>query len=367
MSSKRVILTGLLGIAIALITFAGLHGTGVQAQVIPSNQVVFASDRSGNYEIFLLDPATGLTTQITNLPANDVEPVWSPDGSLIAFASDRDGDYELYVMRADGTDVRQLTNNLAEDRLPRWQLDGLSLVFVSDVNGQWDLYSISADGAVVKQLTNDPADERGPDAASAGLLPGPGGAPQGVPTITPGVAPVTGGNATVDSYELNVRQNPGEGARILQVIPRDTPVTILGRYYDNSWVQVQTPSGIVGWVAARLLDINISLASVPVIDVLFVNPPPTPTPTPTIPPEPTILFYASDGTINEGECVTLYWHVEYIKEVYYQGEGVVGQGSRQECPTETTTYTLRVVKLDGSIKEYYFTVTVIPADEEVEE
>jgi hypothetical protein len=363
MKIGRVVLTGLLAVAVAVIAFAGLQGTGVGAQLPVTNQVVFASNRSGNYEIYLLDPTTGLTTQITNLPASDVEPGWSPDGTLIAFASDRDGDFELYIMRADGTDVRQITNNTSEDRQPRWQPDGLSLVFVSNVNGQWDLYSISADGATVRQLTNDPADERGPGATSAGIPPGPGGLPPAVATITPGVAPITGGNATVASFELNVRQNPGEGGRILQVIPRDTPVTILGRYFDNSWVQVQTPSGIVGWVSARLLDITINLATVPIIDAQFINPPPTPTPTPTITPTPSvsIAFFASNGTINEGECVTISWSVEGIREVYYQDEGVTGQGSRQECPKKTTTYHLHILKHDGNTEDRYITITVIPA------
>ena len=362
MTIRRIFLAALLAAAFAAITFAGLHGPGVGAQTPGANQVVFASDRSGNYEIYLLDPTTGLTTQITNLPANDIEPVWSPDGSLIAFVSDRDGDYELMIMRADGTGVRQLTNNTAEDRQPRWQPDGLSLVYVSDVNGQWDVYAISADGAVVRQLTNDVADERGPSMASVDILPGQGGqALPPVATSVPGSVPVS--SATVASYELNVRQNPGEGARILQVIPRDTPVTVLGRYYDNSWVQVQTPSGTIGWVFARLLNITINLATVPVIDVAFINPPPTPTPTPlpTEVPEPVILFYASNGTVNEGQCVILGWDVERIKEVYYQNEGVTGHGTREECPTVTTTYHLRVVKHDDSIVDRYITITVIPA------
>jgi uncharacterized protein YraI len=357
----RVLLTCLLAAAVALVAFAGLHGAGVKAQV-PPNQVVYASNRSGNYEIFLLDLATGLTTQLTNSPTDDVEPVWSPDGLLIAFASDRDGDFELYVMRADGTDVRQLTNNTAEDRQPRWQLDGQNIVFVSDVNGQWDLYAISADGATVRQLTNDPADERGPGASEGALPPGPSGQPPAVVTVTPAPQVVTG-NAYVDTFELNVRNNPGEGARILEVIPRDTPVTIMGRYYDNSWVQVQTPSRTVGWVAARLLRITIDLATIPVIDVPFINPPPTPTPTPTITPTRavSISFYASNGTINEGECVTIGWDVEGIREVYYQDAGVTGHSSLQECPTTTTTYHLRVVKLDGGVEDRYITITVIPA------
>ena len=42
--------------------------------------------------------------------AEDIDPTWSPDGSLIAFASARTGQRQLYVMEKDGTDVRQLTN-----------------------------------------------------------------------------------------------------------------------------------------------------------------------------------------------------------------------------------------------------------------
>ena len=38
----------------------------------------------------------------------DAVPVWSPDGKQIAFASDRYGDYEIFVMNADGTNVVSL-------------------------------------------------------------------------------------------------------------------------------------------------------------------------------------------------------------------------------------------------------------------
>lgn len=41
-------------------------------------------------------------------------------GNKIAFASDRDGNYEIYVMNADGTDQVNLTNNPADDSDPDW-------------------------------------------------------------------------------------------------------------------------------------------------------------------------------------------------------------------------------------------------------
>ncbi len=62
---------------------------------------------------------SGLTT-LTDNPANDSFPAWSPDGSRIAFTSDRDGNAEVYVMNADGSDLTRLTNNPAEDDAPAW-------------------------------------------------------------------------------------------------------------------------------------------------------------------------------------------------------------------------------------------------------
>jgi len=60
-------------------------------------------------------------TNLTNNPAADWEPAWSPDGRQIAFGSNRDDGYwEIYVMNADGTGLVNLTNNPAEDRYPAW-------------------------------------------------------------------------------------------------------------------------------------------------------------------------------------------------------------------------------------------------------
>ena len=50
---------------------------------------------------------------LTNHPAEDSNPSWSPDGTRIAFDSDRDGNLEIYVMEADGANPINLTNNPA--------------------------------------------------------------------------------------------------------------------------------------------------------------------------------------------------------------------------------------------------------------
>jgi hypothetical protein len=83
-------------------------------------------------------------------------------------------------------------------------------------------------------------------------------------------------------------------------------------------------------------------------DEAGVPPPPltsTPTPTPSL---PGISFRADEYTITSRNCTWLRWDVDNIREVYLDGQGVVGHDQRQVCPTATTVYQLRVLLLDGT-------------------
>jgi hypothetical protein len=89
--------------------------------------------------------------------------------------------------------------------------------------------------------------------------------------------------------------------------------------------------------------------------------PPTPTPTsapPTSSAPPSIDFRADRTALNAGECTTLRWDVENVREVYLDGGGVTGHGTREVCPPADTTYTLRVVLTNGSSTEQTVTITV---------
>ena len=56
---------------------------------------------------------------------------WSPDGSLLAFASNRNGNFDIYVRRVEGGQDVNVTNNASEDYQPSLSPDGNSLAFVS--------------------------------------------------------------------------------------------------------------------------------------------------------------------------------------------------------------------------------------------
>jgi hypothetical protein len=68
---------------------------------------------------------------------------------------------------------------------------------------------------------------------------------------------------------------------------------------------------------------------------------------PIMPSEPgSIRFWADADSLASGDCTWLHWQVDNVREVYLDGEGVVGHDQRQVCPTVTTHYELRVVRLD---------------------
>ena len=102
-----------------------------------TNQIVFVSNRTGNYELFLMDWGGGNLLQITAHPAYDSQPAWSPDGSRLAFVSDRDGNLEIYTMNADGSAVTRLTYDGMDDFNPYWSPNGSQVIWVRAINQQF--------------------------------------------------------------------------------------------------------------------------------------------------------------------------------------------------------------------------------------
>ena len=120
-------------------------------------RIAFTSSHDGNIGIYVVNAdGTGLTN-LTNNPAFDFDPTWSPDGSHIAFTSNRDDNDEIYVVNADGTGLTNLTNNPAFDNEPAWSPDGSRIAFTSHRDGNWEIYVMNADGTGQTRLTYHPA------------------------------------------------------------------------------------------------------------------------------------------------------------------------------------------------------------------
>jgi TolB protein len=82
-----------------------------------------------NSEVFIANADGSDARNLTNDPAFDGWPAWSPDGSKIAFASNRRGSYEIYIMNPDGSGVQKVANNEGRGTAPQWTKDGKSIFF----------------------------------------------------------------------------------------------------------------------------------------------------------------------------------------------------------------------------------------------
>ncbi|MFC1629126.1 TolB family protein [Gemmatimonadota bacterium] len=128
--------------------------TGCGSSEGSSEKIVFRSNRTGNYEIYSINPnGTGLQ-QLTFDDGDDSEPSLAPNGRIV-FHSDRDGAVEIYSMDLDGGNVKQVTDNDARDSHPEWSPDGRLIAFQRYVFwGNDEVYVMNSDGSSARNLTN---------------------------------------------------------------------------------------------------------------------------------------------------------------------------------------------------------------------
>lgn len=123
------------------------------AECVTGGEIVFVSDREGNTDIYRMDTDGDNIVNLTQDPADDYSPRWSPDGTQIAFASTRAGAADIYVMDADGGNVQRLTfNDEYGDDFPIWSADGTQIAYTSYASGDGDIYVIDADGVNPRQI-----------------------------------------------------------------------------------------------------------------------------------------------------------------------------------------------------------------------
>ncbi len=92
-----------------------LLGCGaLTAADLTGHKLLLTSVRTGNTEVFIVDPETGDAQNVSRSPkSEDRYPCWSPDGKRICFLSDRAGATNLWIANADGSKVRRLNRTPA--------------------------------------------------------------------------------------------------------------------------------------------------------------------------------------------------------------------------------------------------------------
>ena len=146
----------LLAIVLVALAAAGTLSVTSSAATGLTGRIVFTSNRSGNFDIWVMNADGSGLQQLTTTRGGDRIPAWSPDGSKIVFMK-ASFNPDLYVMNANGTNVLRLTDAVDEDCCPDWSPDGSKIVFHSRrANQQFDIYVMNADGSNERVLASHP-------------------------------------------------------------------------------------------------------------------------------------------------------------------------------------------------------------------
>jgi TolB protein len=116
-------------------------------------QIAYTSDQAGTPQIWVVD-AEGTGARRLSFAGNwNDEATWSPDGSRLAFACRNEGDFNICVMNVATGETVQLTSEGSNGR-PSWSPDGQKIVYQSRRGSSTQIYTMdAADGANKRILT----------------------------------------------------------------------------------------------------------------------------------------------------------------------------------------------------------------------
>ena len=97
--------------------------------------------------------AGGDSGVVTDNPADDRDPDWSPNGQWIAFASNRSGTYQIWAAHPDGSGLHQVTSDSWEKSFPAFSPDSSRILFTRADGSASDLWTVKLDGTGLKQVT----------------------------------------------------------------------------------------------------------------------------------------------------------------------------------------------------------------------
>lgn len=108
-------------------------------------------ERGDNCAVWVMQPGGFSPARLTT-DASDTAPAWSPDGTQVAFVSARSGNWEIFVVEMATGEERRLTDHPASDAAPTWSPDGKQLTFLSNRDGVWAVYILDLRSGEVQKV-----------------------------------------------------------------------------------------------------------------------------------------------------------------------------------------------------------------------
>jgi len=118
-----------------------------------SGRIAASLSKGNGSDIYVLDKDGAIVRQVTDDPAEDISPEWSPSGSQIAFVSDRSGGPQVYVIGAAGGSARRITMAGSYNTNPDWGPNN-KIAFTGYTATGADVFTVQLGGSM-SRITQD--------------------------------------------------------------------------------------------------------------------------------------------------------------------------------------------------------------------
>jgi Tol biopolymer transport system component/predicted Ser/Thr protein kinase len=130
------------------VALAGDPGSYGDVDVSPDGKLIAVTEQppgSSSSDVWVIDwQRAGVATRLTLDPADDLGPVWSPDGARIAFTTYRKGNADIYVKNANGIGPETpLLDSPADEIVKDWSKDGRYLAYSFGEDDYRDIYAVA--------------------------------------------------------------------------------------------------------------------------------------------------------------------------------------------------------------------------------
>jgi TolB protein len=118
------------------------------------NQIAYASGTP--LQIYIRDVDGSNVRRIIKEGGEADSPAWSPDGRWLAFhwKPRRGVHFDIFVADVASGSIRQLTSNSRSNESPSWSPDSRHLVFQSNRSGSWQIYTMRLDATEPRMITS---------------------------------------------------------------------------------------------------------------------------------------------------------------------------------------------------------------------
>jgi Tol biopolymer transport system component len=152
---------------VACVVFMALAvGAMRLADTLPDGglMVWLLTETDGTTDVYLLNPNhPGSRATMSSYHISPREVDWSPDGTRIAFSSPADANNtasgDIFVMDVLTKSVRNVSQNPASDTMPRWSPNGRYVSYTSTRDGNLDNFIANPDGSFSQKVSNSPDDD----------------------------------------------------------------------------------------------------------------------------------------------------------------------------------------------------------------